>query len=56
MIMLPVVDNMLNDMFHGPITKFSSWKLDIAQSLLLYNGDNYVSKIEWPCLNIVQVE
>jgi hypothetical protein len=39
-------------MFHGPITELSSWKLDIAQSWLLYNGD----KIEWHGLNIVQVE
>ncbi len=45
-----------SDLFHRPITKFLSWKLNIAQSWLLYNGDNYVGKIEWPCLNIVQVE
>jgi hypothetical protein len=45
-----------SDLFHGPIIEFSSWKLNIAQPWLLYNGDNYMNKIEWPCLNIVQVE
>jgi len=45
-----------SDLFHGAIIEFSSWKFDIAKSWLLYNGDNYMSKIEWPCLNIVQVE